>query len=207
MAKTPLWHRVVRLPVFQACLFVGGFSAATVAEGETLDDYSLVVAQSEPIIIVSYPDAVERYQISFTARLMVRREQQGETARPLAGAFIDTRECRWRVDGVVERELFLCTRLGCDSAQVKPSERLPAPGSSISLHEQRDPPSLAARIARLRPDPCPESEGAFHAAVERIRGELVPLYEREMAAGREAVAKMLRTLPGVEAVTEERRPE
>ena len=201
MTQSPFGHKV-RI----TCL-ICGISVTAIATGETLDDYSMVLAQTDkPGFIVAYADgSVERYRPAVVARLSVHREQQGETSRPLEGKFIDTRECRWQIRGVVDRQLYLCTKFGCDSAQVQPSERLPDPSASKSIIADREPPSLAARVARLQPDPCPETEGEFRAAVERIRTELVALYHREVAAGREAIAKLLGALPGVEAVTEEER--
>lgn len=177
------------------------------AAADTLDDYSTIIAQTDdPKVRVSFKDgSVERYRPWFVAQLTVRREQHGETSRPLQGAFLDTRECRWRIRGEVQRKLFVCTRLGCDSAEVQPSDYLLEPSATKSLRADRDPPSLAQRVARLQPDPCSATDAEFRAAVERIRNELVHMYEHEVQAGRAAVVRMLRALPGADSVAEDGR--
>jgi hypothetical protein len=167
-----------------------------------LDDYSTVVARTdEPVLIVTYQDGnQETYQPEWRATLTVHREEPGHVAKPLQGDVVDTRECRWTLQGQVERTLRLCTRTGC-TARVEPSPELPAPGAVTTLGPiQREPPPLAERILRLAPDLCSDTDAQFRAAVDTQRARLLERFQQQLAAEREAVVQQLAKLPGVQSV-------
>ena len=119
-----------------------GLLVASLAQAQVRDDYATVVARNDtPKWVVTYSDgAREVYQPEWRAILTVRREQTGHVARPLQGDFVDTRACRWSIQGQIERSLRLCTRAGC-TATVEPSAALAHPGVVITLDPlQREPP-------------------------------------------------------------------
>lgn len=167
-----------------------------------LDDYSTVMARTgEPRLIVTYQDgAQEAYQPEWRATLTVHREEPGHVAKPLQGDVIDTRECRWTIQGQIERTLRLCTRTGC-TARVEPSAELPAPSAVTTLEPiQREPPPLSQRILRLAPDLCTDTDAQFRADVDTQRARLLERFQQQLAAEREAVVQQLAKLPGVQAV-------
>jgi hypothetical protein len=145
-----------------------GLLVVPLAQAGVLDDYSTVVARTdEPRLIVTYQDgSQEAYQPEWRATLTVHREEPGHVSKPLQGDVIDTRECRWTIQGQIERTLRLCTRTGC-TARVEPSADQPAPGAITTLEPiQREPPPLAERILRLAPDLCSDTDAQFRAAVD-----------------------------------------
>ena len=181
-----------------------GLLAASLVQAQIRDDYATVVAQTDtPQWIVTYQDGgQETYQPEWRATLTVRREQTGQVARPLRGDFVDTRACRWTIQGRIERSLRLCTRAGC-TATVEPSAALPHPGIVIALDPRhREPPPLAERILRLTPDSCNETDARFRAEVETLRAQLLEQFQRQVATGKQELAAQLAQLPGVQAVAE-----
>ncbi|GEM_PF-5096494 len=181
-----------------------GLLVAALAQAQVRDDYATVVAQTDtPKWIVTYSDGgQETYQPEWRATLTVRREQTGQVARPLQGDFVDTRACRWSIQGQIERWLRLCTRAGC-TATVEPSAALPHPGVAIALDPlHREPPPLTERILRLTPDSCSETDARFRAEVETMRAQLLEQFQRQVATGKQELAAQLAQLPGVQAVAE-----
>lgn len=192
---------------FKAGLWICcGCLVAPVGIGGVLDDYSTVVTKSEePLWIVTYQDGFqETYRPEWRATLTVHREEPGHVAKPLEGDVVDTRECRWTIQGQIERSLRLCTRIGC-SASLEPSRALAAPSAVTHLEPlQRDPPPLAQRILRLAPDLCTESanEAEFRKAVETMRTRLLERFPPQIAAEKPQLSQSLTQLPGVVSVTE-----
>ncbi len=181
-----------------------GLLAASLAQAQVRDDYATVVAQTDtPKWIVTYQDGgQETYQPEWRATLTVRREQTGQVARPLQGDFVDTRACRWSIQGRIERSLRLCTRAGC-TATVGPSAALPHPGVAIALDPlHREPPPLTERILRLTPDSCNETDARFRTEVETMRTQLLERFQQQVATGQQELAAQLAQLPGVQAVAE-----
>lgn len=179
-----------------------GLLVASWVHAEVRDDYSTVVARSDtPRYIVTYQDGThEVYQPEWQAILKVRREQTGHVARPLQGDLVDTRECRWSIQGQVERTLRLCTRAGC-TARVEPSAALAAPGVVITLAPlQREPPPLAERILRLTPDPCGDTDARFRMEIETQRARLMEQFQQQVATGRKELTQQLTHLPDVKSV-------
>lgn len=173
-------------------------------QAQVRDDYSTVVARIDtPKWIVTYPDgAQEIYQPEWQAILTVHREATGHVAKPLQGDFIDTRACRWTIQGQIERSLRLCTRSGC-TAKVEPSGAIAAPGAVITLEPiHREPPPLKDRILRLAPDLCGDTHDSFRSDVETQRARLIERFQQQVATGKQELAAQLAQLPAAQSVAE-----
>jgi hypothetical protein len=150
------------------------------------------IAHSDPVqdttrhFLVKYSDkSAEMYVVHYKGDLDVEHHEDGHPSEPLNGWIIDTRQCHWRIDAKITRQVCLTSKSGQEYCNGN---------LSIVWEIAKNNKGTDLNVWTLRPGNCGDTQARFSGDVDNARDTLMQQMPDRIDKDRSEIVAALKSL-------------